>query len=104
MKIAAGRIDGFVKKPAPGIHAVLVYGPDSGLVTERAEVLIEAVAGTLDDAFRISEIGAGGLRDDPARLRDEAAALALPKVAAATLGKEVRKVIVVPNRIVNVVA
>lgn len=60
MKIAAGQIDGFVKKPAPGIHAVLVYGPDAGLVTERAEVLIEAVAGTLDDAFRISEIGAGG--------------------------------------------
>ncbi len=77
MKIAAGKIDGFVEKPAPGIHAVLVYGPDSGLVTERAEVLIEAVAGTLDDAFRISEIGAGELRNDPARLRDEAAALSL---------------------------
>ncbi len=77
MKIAAGQIDGFVKKPAPGIRAVLVYGPDSGLVTERAEVLIGAVAGTLDDAFRISEIGAGQLRDDPARLSDEAAALSL---------------------------
>ena len=77
MKIAAGQIDGFVKKPAAGIRAVLVYGPDSGLVTERAEFLIKAVAGTLDDAFRISEIGAGELRNDPARLGDEAAALSL---------------------------
>jgi leucyl-tRNA synthetase len=41
---------------------------------------------------------------DAAREEVEAAALALPKVAAATAGKEVRKVIVVPNRIVNVVA
>ena len=77
MKIAAGQIDGFAKKPAPGIRAVLVYGPDAGLVTERVEVLIVAVAGTLDDAFRISEIGAAELRNDPARLGDEAAALSL---------------------------
>ncbi|MCH8092929.1 MAG: class I tRNA ligase family protein [Proteobacteria bacterium] len=41
---------------------------------------------------------------DAAREEVEAAALALPKVAAATAGKQVRKVIVVPNRIVNVVA
>ncbi|MCH7711711.1 MAG: leucine--tRNA ligase, partial [Proteobacteria bacterium] len=41
---------------------------------------------------------------DAAREEVEAAALALPKVAAATTGKKVRKVIVVPNRIVNVVA
>ena len=59
------------------MRAGLVDGPDSGLVTERAELLIKAVAGTLDDAFRISEIGAGELRNDPARLGDEAAALSL---------------------------
>jgi leucyl-tRNA synthetase len=41
---------------------------------------------------------------DAAREEVEAAALALPKVAAATTGKEVRKVVVVANRIVNVVA
>jgi len=41
---------------------------------------------------------------DATREEVEAAALALPKVMAATTGKRVRKVIVVPNRIVNVVA
>ncbi len=41
---------------------------------------------------------------DASREEVEAAALALPRVAAATTGKKVRKVIVVPNRIVNVVA
>ena len=77
MKIAVGRIDGFVNKPPSGIRAVLLYGSDQGLVSERSEALIKAVAGTLDDVFRISEIGAGDLRDDAARLSDEAAALSL---------------------------
>lgn len=77
MKIPPARCHGFVRNPDPDLHAVLIYGPDSGLVRERAEALVTAVAGTLDDAFRIAEIAAPDLRDDPARLWDEAAALSL---------------------------
>jgi DNA polymerase-3 subunit delta len=74
MKIT-GRADAFVAKPDPAMRAVLIYGPDTGLVRERLNALTRAVAGSVDDPFRVAEIPADALRDDPARLGDEAAAL-----------------------------
>ena len=74
MKISS-RAEAFVAKPDPAIRAVLVYGPDAGLVRERLNGLTRAVAGSIDDPFRVAEIEADTLRDDPARLGDEAAAL-----------------------------
>ena len=74
MKIS-GRADAFVAKPDPALVAVLIYGPDAGLVRERLNALTKSVAGSLDDPFRVSEFNADVLRDDPARLGDEAAAL-----------------------------
>ncbi|MCW9040250.1 MAG: DNA polymerase III subunit delta, partial [Rhodospirillales bacterium] len=44
MKIAAARIDAFVARPDPATRAVLIYGPDTGLVRERTTNLITAVA------------------------------------------------------------
>ncbi|HEY4134765.1 MAG TPA: DNA polymerase III subunit delta [Alphaproteobacteria bacterium] len=77
MKIQPARADGFARKPDAAVRAVLLYGPDSGLVRERAEALIKAVAGGLDDPFRTREISAAELKEDPALLRDEANALSL---------------------------
>ncbi len=77
MKIPPANSERFLRKPDPNLRAVLIYGPDSGLVRERAETLVTSVAGTLDDAFRIAEIAAADLEDDPAKLWDEAAALSL---------------------------
>lgn len=76
MKIT-GRADAFAAKPDPKIRAVLIYGPDAGLVRERLNIMTKAVAGAVDDPFRTSEFSADALKDDPARLGDEAAALAL---------------------------
>jgi DNA polymerase-3 subunit delta len=76
MKIAPRDANRFVKAPGEDVIAVLVYGPDSGLVRERAEALTRAVAETLDDPFRVVTLGPAELRDDPARLADEAQALA----------------------------
>lgn len=75
MKIS-GRADAFVAKPDPAIRAVLIYGPDAGLVRERLNALTRAVAGSADDPFRVVEFSGDVLRDDPARLGDETAALA----------------------------
>ncbi|RMD61635.1 MAG: DNA polymerase III subunit delta [Alphaproteobacteria bacterium] len=75
MKLAPRDIERFVHAPDPAIVAVLVHGPDEGLVRERAAALVRAVAGTLDDPFRITELSAADLRADPARLTDEAATL-----------------------------
>ena len=77
MKIQPARADGFSRKPDATVRAALLYGPDNGLVRERAENLIKAVAGSLDDPFRTREISPSELKDDPALLRDEANALSL---------------------------
>ncbi len=77
MKIPASRADAFAAKPDGGVRAVLIYGPDAGLVRERLNTLTIAVAGSTDDPFRVAEFSGDQLRDDPARLPDEAAALAL---------------------------
>src|SRR6185437_14009910 len=74
MKIT-GRADAFVAKPDPALCAILIYGPDAGLVRERLNALTKSVAGAVDDPFRVVEFSADALRDDPARLSDEAAAL-----------------------------
>jgi len=77
MKISASRAGSFATNPDTSIRAVLIYGPDIGLIRERLNTLTRAIAGTLDDPFRISEFACDQLREDPARLGDEAAALAL---------------------------
>ena len=76
MKIQPGQADRFVRQPDAAMRVVLVYGPDAGLVRERADALTVAVAGGLNDPFRISDLTGETLRRDPARLADEAAAIA----------------------------
>ena len=75
MKIAPRNAEAFVRSPDPSVLAVLVYGPDAGLVRERAQALVKAVAEDPDDPFRVSELSAREVDQDPARLGDEAAAL-----------------------------
>lgn len=60
-----------------GLRAVLFYGPDGGLAHERAVALVRHVAERTDDPFRVVELTPAALKDDPARLADEIAALAL---------------------------
>jgi DNA polymerase-3 subunit delta len=77
VKIAAGRVDGFVRAPDAKVRAVLVYGPDTGAVRERAKALVAGAAGDAADPFRVAELTGANLREDPARLADEAGALSL---------------------------
>jgi DNA polymerase-3 subunit delta len=77
MKITPRDADAFLRSPDPATRAVLVYGPDAGLVCERVEALVKGVAGDLSDPFRVADFSAKELIDDPARLADEAAALSL---------------------------
>ena len=77
MKLQGRAIEAFVKSPDPKIRAVLVYGPDSGLVNERATAIGRTVVADLTDPFRVGELTQAVLADEPARLADEAAALSL---------------------------
>ena len=75
MKISPGRIEGFIKRPDPACRAILVYGPDRGLVRERSEALAATVVDDPGDPFRTAELAADEMKSDPARLGDETAAL-----------------------------
>ncbi|HEY4165109.1 MAG TPA: DNA polymerase III subunit delta [Dongiaceae bacterium] len=77
MKLERRQIDDFLKNPSEKIAAVLVFGPDEGLVRERVNALVKAVAGSGDDPFRVAELDADTLRGDPARLMDEAGAISM---------------------------
>ena len=77
MKIDARRADAFVRSPDAAARAILIYGPDSGLVRERARALVVGAAGDAADPFRVAEMTGGALTSDPARLADEAQAISL---------------------------
>ena len=77
MKLPASKVDEFIRSPGRDIRAMLIYGPDGGLIRERADALARQVVDDLDDPFRVSEIDGAALKEDPARLADEAAALAM---------------------------
>jgi DNA polymerase-3 subunit delta len=91
MKIQAGRADAFVSKPPADCRALLLYGPDAGLVRERLNIATKAIAGDISDPFRVADLAPSLLKDDPARLGDEAAALSL------TGGQRVVRVLNAPD-------
>jgi DNA polymerase-3 subunit delta len=77
MKVAPRDRSRFLQSADPSVAAVLFYGPDQGLVRERALDLVARVAGDAADPFRVAELSAAQMKDDPTRLADEAAALSL---------------------------
>ncbi len=77
MKIAYRDIESFVKSPNKSARVILVYGPDMGLVRERAVIMGKSVVADLNDPFNAVTLTGEGLADDPARLRDEAGAISM---------------------------
>ena len=77
MNVKTNDGDRFVARPPAGLVAALVYGPDHGLVRERATKLAKTAVTDLTDPFRVAELDEGNLESDPARLWDEAAALSM---------------------------
>ena len=77
MKIEARDADRFAAKPPKELRAALVFGPDAGLVQERAEKLMKTVVADLGDAFNVADLSQAVLESDPARLMDEAAAISM---------------------------
>lgn len=92
MIVKPSDVERYVDHPPKGVAAVLVFGPDRGLVRERADRLAKSVVPDLSDPFRVADLDEGTLDNDPARLSDEAAALSMTggarvvRVRAATNG------------------
>jgi DNA polymerase-3 subunit delta len=61
----------FLKSPPPACRAVLVYGPDAGLVAERVTVLAQTFARRVTGETEIVWLGERDLTEDPARLQVE---------------------------------
>ena len=77
MKLTARNIDAFIKTPDPAARVILVYGPDNGLMRERATALALTIVKDIADPFNVAALSTDILLDDPARLADEAGAISM---------------------------
>ncbi|AWN41004.1 DNA polymerase III subunit delta [Methylobacterium durans] len=76
--VKAGDVEGLIRRgPDPKIPVILVYGPDTGLVGERAKRLAEGAVADPDDPFALVKIDGDALASDPGRLIDEAGTVGL---------------------------
>ncbi len=73
MKLATKDIANFLKKPFPECRFFLIYGPDAGLASERAQQIAKVLMGedSLKDPLQYVTVDADRLKDDPAWLADE---------------------------------
>jgi DNA polymerase III subunit delta len=76
-EVKGASIERTLTRPPKDLVAALIFGPDQGLVRERAETLIQSIVPDLKDPFLIADLDDGVLAADPARLFDEAAAIAM---------------------------
>ena len=53
MKLTWKQIEPFVKSPDPAARVVLVYGPDDGLMRERAKLMGQTIVADLNDPFKL---------------------------------------------------
>ncbi len=70
-------IDAFLGARGQGVGAVLVYGPDLGLVRERADRIASQITPDFKDPFNYLDLQDGDLKGQPSRLADELCALSL---------------------------
>lgn len=65
-------IDTYLAKPDAGRPIVLLYGPDSGLVRERADALVASAVDDPGDPFAMVRMDGDDLAAEPSRLVEEA--------------------------------
>ena len=75
MKIGSNLVREFLRDPGAQTRAVLVYGPDAGLVSERADIIARTAVDDLTDPFLVSEFSEGELLADRTLLIDGTSAL-----------------------------
>jgi DNA polymerase-3 subunit delta len=67
----AHEVDGWLKRPDPRTTIVLIYGPDHGMVSERASAFAKQTGIALDDPFSVTRLDASEA-EEQGRLLDEA--------------------------------
>ena len=70
--VKASEVERFIAKPDPRTPIVLIYGPDAGLVHERADALVKASVDDVNDPFAFVRLDGDDLAGNPSRLVEEA--------------------------------
>jgi DNA polymerase III subunit delta len=70
--VKSSDVERFIAKPDPRQPIVLIYGPDAGLVRERADALVKSSVDDVNDPFAFVCIDGDDLSGNPARLVEEA--------------------------------
>ncbi|WP_208249407.1 DNA polymerase III subunit delta [Rhizobium sp. T1470] len=76
-EIKSHEFEGFLERSARNYRLFVVYGPDRGLVSERASLLAAKTGVSLDDPFSLIKLDIADLQRDQGRLLDEAGAIGL---------------------------
>ncbi len=77
MKVKPSDAERVLDTPPSDCVAILLYGPDEGLVRDRSRRVITRLVGDPPDPIRLSSLDESDLKGDPARLADEACGMAL---------------------------
>lgn len=77
MKLTWRDIQPYLDAPKPKHAVILIYGPDHGLVKERAALLGRKIVADLNDAFNTATFTGDQVGTDPARFIDETRSLSM---------------------------
>lgn len=75
--VKASHVERAVKDRRPDVTLLLFYGPDTGLVAERARGAARAFVDDPEDAFQLIRLDGDALADQPSRLIEEATTFGL---------------------------
>ena len=70
-------VESWLDHPSPSVSIVLLYGPDRGLVSERASRLAARISTSLDDPFSVVRLDGADLDREQGRLIDEARTISM---------------------------
>src|SRR6202048_4677037 len=70
--LKAAEVDAYIAAREPARPIALVFGPDAGLVSERADAIVRAAVDDPNDPFALVRLDGDELAGDPSRLMDEA--------------------------------
>lgn len=71
-QLKAHEVDRFLSRPNKDAPIILLYGPDEGLVSERADILAKTTGVDLKDPFSLIRLSSDDVAADKSRLADEA--------------------------------
>ena len=75
--VKAGDVERVLRNRPAGIDLLLIYGPDAGLVSERARLAARGGVDDPEDAFQLIRLDGDAVADEPGRLTEEATTFGL---------------------------